>query len=180
MKKKLFWVAATCGWVIACRCFEGTYCFYFQNYGSMNWLITSSMKVRLLSETGGRNYPTTGRNNPEDLTVLFYLKSQGNGNIIQYYVGILNSKNLAVCTVGSLSCCSFTARPGRQNVIYCDCTVVRSFLFLLFIYFSTETLQSLSSWRFAEGFRHERSVRSYCSYELLQKYEVNFVLVVRW
>jgi hypothetical protein len=66
---------------------------------------------------------------------LFYLKSQGNENIVQYYVGTLNSKNLAVFTVGSLSFCSFTARPGRQNVIYCDCTVVRSFYFYyLFIF----------------------------------------------
>jgi hypothetical protein len=82
------------------------------------------MKVVLLSETGGRNYPTTGRNNPNDITLLLYLKSKGNGNIVQYYVGTLNSKNLAVFTAGSLSYCNITARPGRQNVIYCDCTVM--------------------------------------------------------
>jgi hypothetical protein len=75
------------------------------------------MKAVLLFETGGRNYPTTGRNNPEDMTVLLYLKSKGNGNIFQYYVGTLNSKNLAVFTVGSLCYCNITARRGRQNVI---------------------------------------------------------------
>jgi hypothetical protein len=70
------------------------------------------MKAALLSETGGRNYPTIGRNNPEDTAVLSYLKSKGNGNIAQYYVGTLNSKNLAVFTVRSLSCCNITAKPG--------------------------------------------------------------------
>jgi hypothetical protein len=31
----------------------------------------------------GRNYPTAGRNNPEDITVLHYLKSKGFGNIVR-------------------------------------------------------------------------------------------------
>ena len=82
------------------------------------------MKAVLLSETGGRNHPTTGRNNPEDVTILLYLKSKGNDNIVQYYVGTLNSKNLAVFTAGSLSCCNITALPGRQKVIYRDCAVM--------------------------------------------------------
>jgi len=124
LKKKLFSVAATCGWVIASRCFEGTFHFYFQNDESMNWLITSSMKAVLFSETGGRNYRTTGRKNPEDITILLYLKCKRNGNLVQYYVSILNSKNSAAFKVGSLSCWNITARPGRQNVIYCDCTVM--------------------------------------------------------
>ena len=63
----------------------------------------------------GRNYPTTGRNNPEDITVLLYLKSKGKGNIFQYYVGTLNSKNSAVFTVGSLSFSNITARPGETE-----------------------------------------------------------------
>jgi len=41
------------------------------------------MKAVLFSETGGRNYRTTGRNNPEDITVLLYLKSKRNGNVVQ-------------------------------------------------------------------------------------------------
>ena len=82
------------------------------------------MKAVHLSETGGRNYRTTGRNNIEDITALLYLKSKRYGNIVQYYVGTLNCKNLAIFTVGSLSCCNITARPGRQDVMYCDCTVM--------------------------------------------------------
>jgi hypothetical protein len=32
----------------------------------------------------GRNYPATGRNNPEEIRALLYLKSKGYGNIVQY------------------------------------------------------------------------------------------------
>jgi len=37
------------------------------------------MKAVLFSETGGRNYRTTGRKIPEDIAILLYLKSKTMG-----------------------------------------------------------------------------------------------------
>ena len=58
-------VVASCGWVIPSRRFEETYPIHYQGYESMNLLIILMMKTVYLSETSGKNDPTSRHNSPE-------------------------------------------------------------------------------------------------------------------
>jgi len=67
LRNQVFWVVASCDWVISSQSFEETYCLHLLGYESIHGLIIWKMKVVCTFETLGSDYPTIQCNNPEDL-----------------------------------------------------------------------------------------------------------------
>jgi len=63
--RKVFWVVASCGWVICSRSSEEIYCVHPQGYESNHGLVTLEMKAVRFFETSGSYNPTTQRTDPK-------------------------------------------------------------------------------------------------------------------
>jgi hypothetical protein len=86
--RKVFWVVASCGWVICSRSSEEIYCGHPQGYESNHGLVILEMKAVRFFETSGSNNPTTQRTDPKR-TLIQHEKRFATNKIFQRIVSAI-------------------------------------------------------------------------------------------
>jgi hypothetical protein len=111
--RKIFWVDASCGWVICSRSSEEIYCVHPQGYESLHGLVTLEMKAVPFFETSGSNNPNTKNTNPKGALIQHENRFATNKSFQHNVPAILTIYFIAVFFLS----CALVSRPTMLLVV---------------------------------------------------------------